>query len=956
MEAAASVPQHVSQELTQILANLVLGDNEIRSNAEKVVNERLAQSPELYILAVASFSITAPDEQMRAFSLILLRRLLFRPPQALPNSHATTASASSSSGPHAPRLTLYDHLSEQTRESLERTVLHALSTEQAHGVKTKAADTATDLANASFQRGRPWPALQGAVFRAVGGNSSSRECAYRILERCQVLVADMPSEIFVRGLADNSVEVRLAALKATVASLSIASPLSPSTAHSTLLGRALATLPAAPPSHTTRFLNVLTPLAGTHPTLFAPHFNDLLHFLPGIILNQKEYDAGPTPTVARPFPNGHGSVFQFPPTSKPSENRLDADDDDEKEETRRAALELMVSLSEARPSLARRVDGWLPALVRACLEGIAELPDDEETLASWLDADPTDDPTDATYPHVFEQALDRLSCAFSGSPILQIAFQYIPGMLASHDWRLRHGALMAIASMAEGGARVMEGELARVIALITNAFNDPHPRVRYAACQCTGQLCTDLEDIVQERHHTEVFGALLRTLNASEPRVHSHAAAALINVCEGVAHSTLLPYLDALVGALLRLLEPQVSPIDGKVKTYVQEQAVTTLAMVADASEGDFGRHYKTIMPLLMNVLRNAGSTGEHRKLRWKAMECAGLIAIAVGRDTFRPDSAEFIDLLMKIQNSPVDPGDTMLNHYLIATWAKVCQALGSEFEPYLPVVMPSLLHAANAKADVSVWDEDEEGASAEREGWETMSIDGQQVGIKTSGIEEKCQAFETLVVYASTLGARFAPYLPQSLELVLPGLKFFFHEGVREACAVAIPVLLVCGKQAGTLTPQMLHAVFAQLVSVARGEADASFLASLFRCIADCVRVAGGGAGSEPGTSPADALPRDIREGILGAIRHQLQGLADKRKARTRRFLSRDDGSHDGRVSAEELEEEREDIALLEELEDFALDDIGKLLKLFDPSHPLLVAVGSVRELGIREDEDNTE
>ena len=55
------------------------------------------------------------------------------------------------------------------------------------------------------------------------------------------------------------------------------------------------------------------------------------------------------------------------------------DDDDEKEETRRAALELMVSLSEARPSLARRIDGWLPALVKACLEGVAELPDDEES-------------------------------------------------------------------------------------------------------------------------------------------------------------------------------------------------------------------------------------------------------------------------------------------------------------------------------------------------------------------------------------------------------------------------------------------------------------------------------------------------------------------------------------------------------------------------------------------------
>lgn len=45
-----------------------------------------------------------------------------------------------------------------------------------------------------------------------------------------------------------------------------------------------------------------------------------------------------------------------------------------------------------------------------------------------------------------------------------------------------------------------------------------------------------------------------------------------------------------------------------------------------------------------------------------------------------------------------------MLGHYLIATWAKVCQALGPEFEPYLPVVMPPLLTAASAKADVSVY------------------------------------------------------------------------------------------------------------------------------------------------------------------------------------------------------------------------------------------------------------
>ena len=54
--------------------------------------------------------------------------------------------------------------------------------------------------------------------------------------------------------------------------------------------------------------------------------------------------------------------------------------------------------------------------------------------------------------------------------------------------------------------------------------------------------------------------------------------------------------------------------------------------------------------------------------------------------------------------DSPVEPNDTMLPHYLIATWAKVCQAMGPELESYLPVMMPLLFLAANAKADVSVY------------------------------------------------------------------------------------------------------------------------------------------------------------------------------------------------------------------------------------------------------------
>ena len=73
-------------------------------------------------------------------------------------------------------------------------------------------------------------------------------------------------------------------------------------------------------------------------------------------------------------------------------------------------------------------------------------------------------------------------------------------------------------------------------------------------------------------------------------------------------------------------------------------------------------------MPLLLNVLRNADGP-EYKKLRVKAMECAGLIgklcylqldaillcvftpAIAVGRDIFRPDANTLVELMMRIQS-----------------------------------------------------------------------------------------------------------------------------------------------------------------------------------------------------------------------------------------------------------------------------------------------------------------
>lgn len=61
-------------------------------------------------------------------------------------------------------------------------------------------------------------------------------------------------------------------------------------------------------------------------------------------------------------------------------------------------------------------------------------------------------------------------------------------------------------------------ELGKVVELVLPTFSDAHRRVRYAACQCVGQLCTDLEEVIQEQYGGQLFLVLITTLEAPEPR------------------------------------------------------------------------------------------------------------------------------------------------------------------------------------------------------------------------------------------------------------------------------------------------------------------------------------------------------------------------------------------------------------------------------------------------------
>lgn len=292
------------------------------------------------------------------------------------------------------------------------------------------------------------------------------------------------------------------------------------------------------------------------------------------------------------------------------------------EQTRSMAAEVLLTLAENAPGMMRKEPSFVISFLPACLRWVCLVEEDED----WYTSATPDDQDNEALHAIAEQALDRVARALGGKAILPITFQYLPKMLEAQgpeSWNQRHGALITLSCIAEGCVRPMEKELGSVLNMVQPSFADPHPRVRWAACNCFGQLSTDFAGVMQSQYHQVVLGCVIPMLgDRDSPRVQAHAAASLVNFCEEADQDILEPYMDSLFKGLLPLLDTQYR--------YLQEQTITTIATIADCAGDRFSRYYDMIMPMLLNVLRQTVGVKEHRLLRGKAMECSTLIGTSL--------------------------------------------------------------------------------------------------------------------------------------------------------------------------------------------------------------------------------------------------------------------------------------------------------------------------------------
>lgn len=681
------------------------------------------------------------------------------------------------------------------------TLLAGFAAQQDANTRHKLADAIAEMAKEGT-----WDELLPAVF------SLPNELAYRIAAAApEILAAHIlqASPFFAAGFADATAVVRTAAATAFVAFF-VNTPKDKWPALAPLLGPLLQLLPAlvGDSEALASVLESLIELVELAPKMFRPMFADVVAFCASVCGN-RECDTA-----------------------------------------RSGALELLTTFAETLPKMCLAEPTFLSTTIQQALAMMTEvLPDDDEAL-DFLTADDKDEEDDEPEYFAARQALDRIALRLQDA-LAPPLFQYLPQMALSADWRARHALLMALSSVAEGCVNVLIGELSTLLDMVVPAVGDAHPRVQYAACNALGQMSTDFADTLQRTCGERVVPVLITAMTSAQPRVQAHAAAALVNFAEAAPAEVLAPHLDGLVQQLIALL--------GSPQPYVQEQALTTLAVVADLAAATFTTYYTLLMPLLVGQLE-AGVAD--RQILARCIECALLIALAVGPEVFGPDAERLTNAMLALQG---DDSDDPVQRYLESAWGRICRVVGAAFTALLPRILPRVMENAQATQDISLLEDDQVEEFEQDELWDVMQHKGRHIAVHTAVLDDKQLALESLHTFAEVLGAGFAPYVEESANAALGGLGFYLHDGVRSAAASCLPALLkvVASNQAATAA---LYAKCASgLAQALEHEPVTELLGVYYAAFAACVQVVGE-VGSEPLGALATAVlanMADLQESI---------------------------------------------------------------------------------------------
>ena len=260
-------------------------------------------------------------------------------------------------------------------------------------------------------------------------------------------------QIFKRTLEHESLDIKLAALKATINYLSVADR-----------------------SDTKDFTGLIPLLAGVVTTAFEEDDETVLEEALVEMIDLAEIEAG----FFRAKFNNLYTAF------KPIMEKSDFD----KPTLRHMPMEFVVTMIEQKPTLAKKSNVLLKDVVEQTFKIMIDV--DEEIDEAWLKPDDAFLGEDEEEPNVSfgKMVIDRLFAAVEDEKMLPVFDEYVNYVLDKENWRYKQAGMMALAPIGEHiyGPSTIELMVPKVI----KNCADVNPKIRYDALYCLTQLAEDM--------------------------------------------------------------------------------------------------------------------------------------------------------------------------------------------------------------------------------------------------------------------------------------------------------------------------------------------------------------------------------------------------------------------------------------------------------------------------------
>ncbi|KAH6584059.1 hypothetical protein BASA61_007707 [Batrachochytrium salamandrivorans] len=430
------------------------------------------------------------------------------------------------------------------------------------------------------------------------------------------------------------------------------------------------------------------------------------------------------------------------------------------DETRVMAMSfIMLATTYAKSKLTKL--GLVPSIIGAILPIAAEdEPEDREDQYPGKTAIQVINSMALAFPphHVFPAVMQNATLFFQNTQQ--------PGF--------RRAAMLAIAVLVEGCADHMRERISEILSLVIHALQDGSPAVRRAACTALGALAEDLSEEIAEQH-TVLVPLLLALVDDPDPEVQPVVLGAIISLVEAL-DDLVLSYVEPITTKLVQLL----SSIDRKSVLA----SVNCIGSVARASGPGFAPYFEVIMTRLHSLMSLTDVSD--LDLRAVATDAVAAVAEAVGKEAFSP----YMSTMMELAINGINIDNSQLRECSYLFFGTLARLFGEDFSPYLPLVVPQILHTCNQQD--KEWNDLHGSVNPHN----TDSSDvGKEIDISSDSDEEddgpgkysfnsavsleKASSFEALgLLFSATRGA-FMPFVSDSANAALSSLENF-NDDVR--------------------------------------------------------------------------------------------------------------------------------------------------------------------------------